>query len=253
MGRLDERVAIVTGGARGIGAAVARALAVEGAAVVVADILEPEGRSLAAELGGRSCYRALDVTSEDGWQRTVAETERELGAVSVLVNNAGIAAWGSMEDEPLDSFRRVIDVNLQGPWLGMRAVAPSLRRAGGGVIVNISSLAGLTSYAGIGSYAASKWGLRGLTKTAALELAPDGVRVCSVHPGAIRTGMTAGFGDAYTAGQPLPRFGEPEEVARMVLFIVLDATYSTGVEFVLDGGILAGQPAVLTSGDPDPE
>ncbi|MDX3642249.1 glucose 1-dehydrogenase [Streptomyces sp. MB09-02B] len=249
MGRLDERVAIVTGGAGGIGSAVARLLAAEGARVVVADVREDAGAELAAELGGRCRHQRLDVTDEDDWRRTVAEVERELGPVSVLVNNAGIAEWGSMEQQPLASFRRVLDVNLQGPWLGMRAVAPSLRRAGGGVIVNISSLAGLTSYAGIGAYAASKWGLRGLTKTAALELAADGVRVCSVHPGAIRTPMTAGFGDAYTAGQPLPRFGEPEEVARMVLFVIADATFSTGSEFVLDGGILAGQPTVVTSDD----
>ncbi|GAA3811053.1 SDR family oxidoreductase [Streptomyces phyllanthi] len=247
MGRLSERVAMVTGGARGIGAAVARLLAAEGAAVVVADILEDEGTDLAAELGGRARYLSLDVSSEDGWQLAVAEAERESGPVSVLVNNAGIAAWGTMEEESLESFRRVIDVNLQGPWLGMRAVAPSLRRAGGGVIVNISSLAGLTGYAGVGSYAASKWGLRGLTKAAALELAPDGVRVCSVHPGAIRTPMTAGFDDSFVSGQPLPRFGEPEEVARMVLFIVTDATFSTGSEFVLDGGVLAGPPTVLSS------
>lgn len=249
MGRLSERVAIVTGGVGGIGAAVSRLLAAEGADVVVADIRDAEGAKLAAELGGGARYLNLDVSSEDGWRRTVAEVERDLGPVSVLVNNAGIAEWGSMEDQSLASFRRVLDVNLQGPWLGMRAVAPSLRRAGGGVIVNISSLAGLTSYAGIGSYAASKWGLRGLTKTAALELAADGVRVCSVHPGAIRTPMTAGFGDSYTSGQPIPRFGEPEEVARMVLFIVADATFSTGAEFVLDGGILAGQPTVVTSDD----
>lgn len=186
--------------------------------MVVADIRDTEGAKPAAELGGRARYLNLDVSSEDGWQRAVAEVERDLGPVSVLVNNAGIAEWGSMEDQSLASFRRVLDVNLQGSWLGMRAVAPSLRRSGGGVIVNISSLAGLTSYAGVGSYAAGKWGLRGLTKTAALELAPDGVRVCSVHPGAIRTPMTAGFGDSYTSGQPIPRFGEPEEVVRMVLF-----------------------------------
>jgi 3alpha(or 20beta)-hydroxysteroid dehydrogenase len=249
MGRLTERVAIVTGAAGGIGAAVARLLAAEGAAVVVADVRDTEGAELAAELGDRARSVALDVTSEDGWQRAVAEVERELGPVSVLVNNAGIAAWGPMEEQSLESFRQVIDVNLQGPWLGMRAVAPSLRRAGGGVIVNISSLAGLTAYAGIGSYAASKWGLRGLTKTAALELAPDGIRVCSVHPGAIRTPMTADFDDSYTSGQPIPRFGEPEEVARMVLFVVTEATFSTGSEFVLDGGVLAGPPVVVSSKD----
>jgi 3alpha(or 20beta)-hydroxysteroid dehydrogenase len=245
MGRLSERVAIVTGGARGIGAAVARALAGEGATVVVADILDDEGMNTAAELGGRSRFLHLDVTGEDDWRKAVAETERDLGPVSVLVNNAGIAGWGTMEEQSLESFRQVIDVDLQGPWLGMRAVAPSLRRAGGGVIVNISSLAGLTAYGGVGSYVAAKWGLRGLTKTAALELAPDGVRVCSVHPGAIRTEMTADFDDSFIAGQPLARFGRPEEVARMVLFVVVDATFSTGSEFVLDGGVLAGAPVVL--------
>ncbi|PAZ09769.1 3-alpha-hydroxysteroid dehydrogenase [Streptomyces sp. SA15] len=250
MGRLSEQVAIVTGGAGGIGAAVARLLAGEGAAVVVADIRDAEGAEVAAELGGRCRYLRLDVSSEDGWRRAVGETERELGAVSVLVNNAGIMEWGSMEEQSLESFRRVIEVNLLGAWLGMRAVAPSLRRAGGGVIVNMSSLAGLTAYAGVGAYVAGKWGLRGLTKTAALELAPDRVRVCSVHPGAIRTRMTAGFDESYVSGQPVPRFGEPEEVARMVLFVVADATFSTGSEFVLDGGILAGPaPTVLNPAD----
>ncbi|MEW2404150.1 SDR family oxidoreductase [Streptomyces sp. NPDC046862] len=247
MGRLSGQVAIVTGAAGGIGAAVARLLAAEGAAVAVTDILDAEAADLAAELGDRARSLHLDVSSEDGWRAAVDETERELGPVSVLVNNAGIMEWGTMEEQSLASFRRVIDVDLQGPWLGMRAVAPSLRRAGGGVIVNISSLAGLTAYAGIGSYVAGKWGLRGLTKVAALELASDRIRVCSVHPGAIRTPLTAGFDDSYTAGQPVPRFGEPEEVARMVLFIVADATFSTGSEFVLDGGVLAGPlPMVLT-------
>ncbi|GGX00382.1 SDR family oxidoreductase [Streptomyces lomondensis] len=249
MGRLDEQVAVVTGGAGGIGGAVARMLAAEGARVVVADIRDAEGTDLATRLGGRARFTHLDVTSEDDWQRVVDDTERDLGPVSVLANIAGIIDWGPMEEQSPESFRRVVDVNLTGAWLGMRAAAPSLRRAGGGVIVNMSSLAGLTAYAGVGAYAASKWGLRGLTKAAALELAPDRVRVCSVHPGAIRTRMTAGFGDAYTAGQPIPRFGEPEEVARMVLFIVTDATFSTGCEFVVDGGILAGPPAVLNPAD----
>lgn len=248
MGRLNERVAVVTGGARGIGAAVARLFAAEGAGVVVADVLDAEGEKLATELGGPARYAHLDVSSEDGWQTVVAQAERELGPVSVLVNNAGILEWGTIEEQSPESFRRVIDVNLQGAWLGMRTAAPSLRRAGGGVIVNVSSIAGITGYAGIGAYVASKWGLRGLTKAAALELAPDGIRVCSVHPGAVRTAMTADFDDSFTAGQPLPRFGEPEEVARMVLFIVTDATFSTGVEFVLDGGVTAGPPTVLTAG-----
>lgn len=188
MGRLDERVAIVTGGAGAIGSAVARLLAAEGADVVVADVRDAEGAELAADVGGRSRHQRLDVTHEEGRQRAVAEVERDLGPVSVLVNNAGIAEWGSMEQQSLASFRRVLDVNPQGPCLGMHAGAPSLRRAGGGVIVNISSLAGLTSYAGIGSYAASKWGLHGLTKTAALELAPteSGSAPSTPAPSALR-------------------------------------------------------------------
>jgi 3alpha(or 20beta)-hydroxysteroid dehydrogenase len=156
--------------------------------------------------------------------------------------------WGTMKEQSPASFRRVVDVNLTGARLGMRAVAPSLRRAGGGVIVNMSSPSGLTAYAGVGAYAAAKWGLGGVAKAAALELAPDRVRVCSVHPGAIRTPMTAGFGDACTAGQPIPGLGEPEEVARMVLFIAADATYSTGTEFILDGGVTAGPPTTLRPG-----
>jgi 3alpha(or 20beta)-hydroxysteroid dehydrogenase len=177
MGRLGERVAIVTGGAGGITSAVARALAAEGACVVIADVRDTEGTDLAADLGHPARFVHLDVTSEGDWQRALADTERELGPVSVLANIAGIIDWGPMEEQSPAAFRRVVDVNLTGAWLGMRAVASSLRRAGGGVIVNMSSLAGLTAYAGVGAYAASKWGLRGLTKAAALELAPDGVRV----------------------------------------------------------------------------
>ncbi|MEU8865697.1 SDR family NAD(P)-dependent oxidoreductase [Streptomyces umbrinus] len=247
MERCTEQVAIVTGGARGIGAAIVRLLAAEGAAVMVADVLDAEGAALAAELGGRTRYTHLDVTSEEGWKAVVSETERELGPVSVLVNNAGIVEWATIEEQTLESFRRVVDVNLQGAWLGIRTAVPSLRRAGGGVIVNMSSSAGLTGYAGVGSYVASKWGLRGLTKTAALELGADRIRVCSVHPGVVHTAMTADIDESFASGQPIPRFGEPEEVARMVVFIVAEATYSTGTEFVLDGGATTGTPAALPS------
>lgn len=240
MGRLDKQVTMVTGAARGIGAATARLLAAEGATVVIADILDAEGTELAAQLGDRAHYTHLDVTSEESWQAAAADVERHLGLVSVLVNNAGIVEWGRIEEQSLASFRRIIDVNLQGAWLGIRTLTPSLRRAGGGVIVNISSTAGLTGYADLGAYVASKWGLRGLTKTAALELASDQIRVCSVHPGAVRTPMTGGMDETLTAGQPIPRFGKPEEVASMVLFLTIDATYSTGTEFVLDGGATIG-------------
>lgn len=241
MGKLDNTVAIVTGAARGIGAATVRVLAAEGATVVAADILDDEGATLAETLGGRVRYHHLDVTDEDDWQRAVAEAEAAFGPISALVNNAGVLSWGSIAEQSLADFRRVLDVNLQGPWLGIRAATPSLRRAGGGVIVNVSSTAGLTGYPELGAYVASKWGLRGLTKTAAIELAVDRIRVCSIHPGAIRTPMTADLAtDAMTSDQLIPRIGEPEEVAHMVAFVAAEATYSTGTEFTLDGGSTTG-------------
>jgi 3alpha(or 20beta)-hydroxysteroid dehydrogenase len=237
---LRDRTVIVTGGARGIGAAIVRRFAVDGARVVVADVLDEEAKVLADALGDRVVHHHLDVTDPGQWQAVVAAAEERFGPVSVLVNNAGILEFGTIEEQDLATFRRVLDVNLTGPWLGMHTVLPSLRRAGGGCVVNVSSTAGLMGYSNLGAYTASKWALRGLTKTAALEFAPDGVRVCSVHPGPIRTPMTAGMGDELAAGQPIPRFGEPDEVASMVRFVVAEATYSTGTEFVVDGGAVTG-------------
>jgi 3alpha(or 20beta)-hydroxysteroid dehydrogenase len=244
-GSLAGRVAVVTGGARGIGAAVARAFVAEGARVVVADVLDSEGKDLAHSLGDAAVYVHLDVTDPEAWRLAVVETESVFGPVTDLVNNAGVVEFASIEASSDDTFRRVLDVDLVGAFFGMRAVLPSMRRAGGGEIVNVSSTAGLTGYAGIAGYVAAKWGLRGLTKAAALEFAPDRIRVCSVHPGPIRTPMTAGMGEESVAGQPIERFGEPEEVARMVLFVAADATFSTGSEFVLDGGATTGIATVL--------
>ncbi|MCM6772398.1 SDR family oxidoreductase [Nocardia sp. CDC159] len=235
------RSAIVTGGARGIGAAVAAALVREKIGVVIADLLEHEGAAVAESLGPEAMFRRLDVTDESGWQRVIADAEAQFGPLAVLVNNAGIVDFGSVETESPALFRHVVDVDLYGGWLGMHLSAPRLRAAGGGVIVNVSSIAGLAGYAGIAGYVAAKWGLRGLTKAAAVELGAAGIRVCSVHPGPIHTPMTAGMSEAVAAAQPLPRFGEPEEVAAMVRFIVTEATFSTGSEFVLDGGATAGQ------------
>ncbi|MBW0273856.1 3-alpha-hydroxysteroid dehydrogenase [Nocardia sp. MH4] len=245
MSDLHGRSVVVTGAARGIGAAVVRTLAKSGAGIVVADLLEHDGKAVAESLGSQAIFRHLDVTDEDEWRRVLDDAEATFGPLAVLVNNAGIVDFGGVEAESPTQFRHVLDVDLVGSWLGMHLAAPRLRAAGDGVIVNVSSTAGLIGYSGISGYVAAKWGLRGLTKAAAIELGGAGIRVCSVHPGPIHTAMTAGMDPGIAAAQPLPRFGEPEEVAAMVGFIVTDATFSTGSEFVLDGGATAGA-ALLT-------
>ncbi|RVQ69607.1 SDR family oxidoreductase [Croceicoccus ponticola] len=232
---------VVTGGARGIGAATARLLARDGARVMICDVIDDEGATLAGELGPGVRYQRLDVTSADDWNDALAAAEAAFGHVNALFNNAGILGLGSVTECTPDDFRRIIEVNLTGMFLGIRASVPALRRAGGGVIVNTSSTAGLQGYGGLAAYVASKWGLRGLTKAAALDLAPDDIRVVSVHPGPIRTPMTANMSDAVAAAQPIPRFGEADEVARMVRFLLTEASYSTGSEFVIDGGAVTGQ------------
>ena len=244
--KLDGRVAIVTGGARGMGEAHARSLAAEGARVVIGDVLEDEGAALAAELGddvgGRVRFTPLDVTDEGSWQAAVRFAEEELGPISILINNAGVLAIEPIAELAYEEWRRVIDTNLTGAFLGMKTVHPSMRRAGGGAIVNVSSMAAYIAVAPASAYTASKWGLRGLTKAAAIEFAPDRIRVNSLHPGMIKTPMIEGASDEATqsARYPIPRFGTSEEVAATMLHIVCDATYSTGSEFCVDGGILAG-------------
>jgi 3alpha(or 20beta)-hydroxysteroid dehydrogenase len=171
----------------------------------------------------------------------VAQAEEAWGPVKVLVNNAGIVMFGPLDALSPADWQRTIDINLTGVFLGMRAVIASMKRANGGAIVNISSTAGLQGYANLGAYVASKWGVRGLTKTAALELGPSNIRVNSIHPGPIRTPMTDGVDLDSVAGQPIPRIGEPEEVTAMLLFILQEATYSTGHEFIIDGGTIIGQ------------
>lgn len=232
---------IVTGGARGIGAATVRLLAAEGAHILIADVLEAEGSDLAGQLGPNVHFTGLDVTSPAGWARVVETAVTLLGGLNSLMNNAGIVSFtGVAECEP-DGFRKVLDVNLFGAFLGIRACIPALTRAGGGTILNVSSTAGLTGYGGLVAYVTSKWGLRGLTKAAALDLAGQSIRVVSLHPGPVRTPMTEGLGPETVASQPIPRFGEAEEIARMARFILTEATYSTGSEFIADGGALTGQ------------
>ena len=242
---LSKAVVLITGGARGIGAATARRLAADGAKVVIADVLDQDGKALAAELGAAAIYVHLDVTQRDQWQGAVKQTEQAFGKLDALFNNAGIAVFNDIESETPEGFQKVIDINLFGVFLGLQAVIDPIKRAGGGVIVNMSSTAGLQGYAGLSAYVASKWGVRGLTKAAALDLAPHDIRVLSIHPGPIRTPMTSAMPDEAVAAQPIARFGEPEEVADMVRFMMAEATFSTGSEFVVDGGAVTGQVLAL--------
>lgn len=242
MNRLQQDVAIVTGGARGIGEAIVRRLVAEGARVVIADVLEQQGAALGEELGDVVSFEMLDVREADQWASAVEAAQQSFGQVTVLVNNAGVVHFAPMLECSEQDFRRVIDINQVGVFLGLRAVVPSMRAAGGGSIVNVSSIAGMQAYAGLLPYVASKWAVRGMTKAAALELAPYGIRVNSVHPGTTRSPMTAALDEvAQSAGVPLGRPGRPEEVAALVAYLVShEAGYTTGAEHVIDGGILAG-------------
>ncbi|WP_067568861.1 glucose 1-dehydrogenase [Nocardia acidivorans] len=239
MGRVDSKHVIVTGGARGMGAAFARRLATEGARVVIADVLLEEGAALAAELGENALFLPLDVTDEGAWTEVVAVAEERFGPVSGLVNNAGIVHVDPIEELSEADYRKVIDVNQVGVFLGMKAVVASMRRAGVGSIVNISSTGGLIGYSNILGYVASKWAVRGMSKTAAQEFAVDNIRVNSVHPGIVATEMvaTSERSQSIASTQPIARPGTPEELANLVLFLISDeSSYSTGSEFIADGG-----------------
>jgi 3alpha(or 20beta)-hydroxysteroid dehydrogenase len=251
MNRFDNQTVIVTGGSRGMGASHVRGFIAEGASVVIADVLDDEGKTLADELGEGARFQHLDVTNESQWAETVAEAERVFGPVSVLVNNAGVLIPGTIEDTPLGTWQRVIGINLTGQFLGIKAVIPSMREAGGGSIVNVSSVVGLKGVPGIGAYVASKWASRGLTKTAALELARDNIRVNSIHPGFVQTPMTdtkrtdgARLLDDFSSSLAvlaIPRMAQPDEITRQVLFVAsAEASFSTGSEFIADGGDLLG-------------
>ncbi|MDN3242558.1 glucose 1-dehydrogenase [Glycomyces tritici] len=242
MNGLEGRVAIVTGGARGIGETYVRALHAEGARVVIADILAEQGNALAEALGGRATFCRLDVADEAAWDRVVAETLERFGAVDVLVNNAGMANAAPIEHFTLAKWNAVLAVNLTGTFLGCRAVVPAMKAAGRGSIVNVSSVEGLRGSERLHGYTASKFGVRGLTKSLAVELGRDGIRVNSIHPGFIETDMTTRI-DPSRLLIPLGRPGAPGDLAGAVVFLAGDASaYVTGTEIVVDGGMTAGIP-----------
>jgi 3alpha(or 20beta)-hydroxysteroid dehydrogenase len=250
MGRLDGKVALITGGARGMGKAHVRHFVAEGARVVFGDVLDDKGMYVADKLGPDVCrYTHHDVTSEADWAAAVALTVDTFGSLDVLVNNAGILTFATIEDMPLADFKQVLDVNTVGCWLGMKSVIEPMKKAGGGSIVNISSIEGFTGAAKLSAYSASKFAVRGMTKAAAQELGQFGIRVNSVHPGSILTSMmldsaaadSGKDGEAYLKALPLGRFANPVEVSRLVAFLASDdSSYSTGSEFLIDGGILSG-------------
>jgi NAD(P)-dependent dehydrogenase (short-subunit alcohol dehydrogenase family) len=245
--RLAGKVALISGAARGMGAAEARLFAREGARVVLGDVLETEGRAAETEIaagGGQVAFVRLDVTSETDWARAVALTVERFGRLDVLVNNAGIGAAGRVEDTTAEAWDRVMDVNAKGVFLGTKAAIPAMRRAGGGSIINIASQLGLVGMDDSSpQYTASKGAVRLLTKTTALQYAREGIRCNSVHPGPIITPMTEGRRADPVVYQrmlsriPMGRYGEAGEVAYAVLYLASDeSTYVTGSELVIDGG-----------------
>src|SRR5690606_1236844 len=252
--RMAGRVALVTGGARGMGASTVRRLVAEGAQVVITDVLDAEGEALAAELGENAVYAHLDVTDEAGWAKVAELAKEKFGPVTALVNNAGIVLQAPTLETTADDFRKVLDVNVTGVFLGTKARVPQMIEAGGGAVVNISSAAGIVGMPNLSAYCASKWGVRGMTKAMALDLGHQGVRVNSIHPGAIRTPMAAGIEDEHMGHQAIPRVGEPEEIAAAVAFLVSDdAQDITGAELAVDGGMVLGSVAMAVQEAADNE
>jgi 3alpha(or 20beta)-hydroxysteroid dehydrogenase len=242
MGRVAGKTALISGGARGMGAAHARALLAEGANVVIGDVLDDQGARLADELGDDARFVHLDVTQADQWKVAVETAVDAFGALNVLVNNAGIAKLTTLKDCSPADWQRVIDVNLTGTFLGMQAVVDPMIVAGGGSIINISSVEGRRGSPGIYGYVASKFGVRGLAKSAALELAPHNIRVNTIEPGLVRTRMTMLVPDD-SMQIPLGRGAKPGEVSACVLYLASDeSSYSTGADFVIDGGLTIGVP-----------
>ena len=247
--RLEGKVALITGGARGQGAAEARVFAKEGAKVVIADILDGDGEKLAAEIGeagGDALFIHLDVTSEDQWQSAISETVSRFGKLDVLGNNAAIWRRGIVEETTGDHWDAIMDVNAKGVFLGTKLVIPEMRKTGGGSIINISSVAGLVGSLTSSAYSASKGAVRLLTKSTAIQYAGEGIRANSIHPGAIDTEMgvqvwpDAETREEVTARTPVGRMGVPEDIAFGALYLASDeSSFVTGSELVIDGGMFA--------------
>lgn len=243
MKRLENKVAIITGGARGMGASHVRLFVSEGAKVVFTDLNEDAGRILEKEMGSNARFIKHDVTNAEGWDKVIEETEGIFGPVNILVNNAGISMNKSILEITEQEYRKIVDINQISVFLGIKAVAPSMKKVGTASIINISSINGIVG--GAIGYTDTKFAVRGMTKAAALQLSPFGIRVNSVHPGIIETPMVI-EGDSYEAIKqlsnqiPMMRIAKPEEVSNLVLYLASDESrYSTGAEFIVDGGLTA--------------
>ncbi len=247
MNRLENKVALVTGGARGLGAATVRLMAAEGAKVVFGDVLDAEGEALAKEIGDDVVFLHMDVTEQADWDAAI-ERAQAFGPLNILVNNAAVVHMAALTETTDEDYLRVFKINQFGTFIGMRSVVEPMKAAGVGSIINVSSIDGLHSSAGLSAYSSTKWAVRGLTKNAAIELGQYGIRVNSVHPGGMYTAMG---GSEHTSEEdlnqrtykrfPIPRVGQPIEVAQVILFLATDeASYSTGSEFVADGGWFSG-------------
>lgn len=248
MGSLDGKVALITGAALGQGAAAARLFADRGAKVMLCDVDDDEGSRVAADIGDSASYSHLDVTSEQDWKEAVTKTVDTFGKLDVLLNNAGIITpIAEIQDTSLATFKRLIDVNQVGVFLGMREVVAAMKEAGRGSIINVSSIDGLFGMHGAIGYCASKFAVRGMTKSAAIDLGKYGIRVNSIHPGGVKTRMLGTIGldenivEETFKKVPLGRVAEPREMAMLAAFLASDdSSYSTGSEFIADGGITAG-------------
>jgi len=257
MRRLEGKVAIVTGGSRGIGEGIVRRFVEEGARVIIADVLDEAGQALAAELGDVAAFERLDVTKRADWDRVIVSAEARFGRLDCLVNNAGIIIFKALDDLTEEEMRRIIEVNLIGTMIGTQAVIPAIERAGGGTIINMSSADGISAANGLSPYCASKFGVRGFSQSVALELGHRGIRVNTIHPGGIYTplanqaGVTREQFDQGFKVYPAQRAGDPADIGAAAAFLASDdARYCIGTELSVDGGLNAGHYYMAVPGAP---